>query len=730
MNLKISQRKAFLNREKEAGHRITIGFAGIADLRSFIALEYIEGMMKAAADYDINFINMGAAVKYSLFDDINFINHYMKNFQFMKKPFIDGLITWGSSLESFMDKEKVIRTFLNLKPLPIVDIGHTDIPDTTSLRIDSESSIQMMMEHLTKVHGYSKFAFFGADVSEPHRKRLRTYQNFLKENGIQEIENSIYMAKSMNIGDIASEVEKLLQNHRISEKQEIEAIITTTDILAAEIIKNLDKNNIKVPEDIAVTGFNNWYDGIISKTPITTISLEYFKRGYLAVELLIDKIMNPATKAETIRIKTSLIVRQSCGCFEKSVLNATKKIDLSSKSDYTENENESEEELRKRLASQIILIFKTESQIEMGKFIDAFFEDVYSNSEQSKMLFWFQSFLQRNRQNIEIDTEDLQDIITNLRNLLIPVIKNEKLEVILNIDGIFHQMRNLITVYSKYDAMAARENPYRMNNISQSAINLSDASTIEEITDLLKIQLNEMGISKAVLALCDKAYNIGEAKLSFVYPDVPQNLKEKLPLIVRNPEDFPKEFFSTSKRYSLMLEVLHYSDRYFGYIFLDMKSPNIAIYDVIRLLLGNALYSLTEKTKNQKFTPALNQSEIISSVIEDKLPLQTRSRITITQIKDFLIENIAEKTDIDKMAQRFMVSRSYITKKTKELTGCSIQELHEKMKIEQAKKLLLSDNFSINDISKALGFSNQNYFSNVFKKITGLSPKFWAERER
>ena len=51
MNFKISQRKAFLTEQKNKGQRITIGFTGIADLRSFIALEYIEGMMKAAADY-------------------------------------------------------------------------------------------------------------------------------------------------------------------------------------------------------------------------------------------------------------------------------------------------------------------------------------------------------------------------------------------------------------------------------------------------------------------------------------------------------------------------------------------------------------------------------------------------------------------------------------------------------------------------------------------------------
>ena len=65
MGLKISERRLFLSDRKTSGNRLTIGFAGIADLRSFIGLEYIKGMTKACIDYDINFINMGGAVKYS-----------------------------------------------------------------------------------------------------------------------------------------------------------------------------------------------------------------------------------------------------------------------------------------------------------------------------------------------------------------------------------------------------------------------------------------------------------------------------------------------------------------------------------------------------------------------------------------------------------------------------------------------------------------------------------------
>ena len=87
-------------------------------------------------------------------------------------------------------------------------------------------------------------------------------------------------------------------------------------------------------------------------------------------------------------------------------------------------------------------------------------------------------------------------------------------------------------------------------------------------------------------------------------------------------------------------------------------------------------------------------------------------------------------TDIDKMCGCFMVSRSLLCKKCRDLTGLSVQSLHEKLKIEQAKNMLSTGNFELSEISMALGFKNQNYFSNVFKKNTGLSPLNWLKEKK
>ena len=254
MNHGISKRRAFLASRKNQGRRVTFGFAGIADFRSFIGQEYIAGMLKAATDYDLNFINFAGAIKYSFFDDIDFISHYLKTFQFMKSPLVDGLVTWASSLCELIDSKTVEKTFSALKPLPMVEIGYLDIPGIPSIRIDNNYSISLLMNHLIKVHEYRKFAFIGCANSSPHIDRLNCFKNELKNYGIQELPDSIFLTKTMNSVDIADVINKITAKHDLHDKKEIDCIVTPSDLIASDVIEELDKHGISVPRDVAITG--------------------------------------------------------------------------------------------------------------------------------------------------------------------------------------------------------------------------------------------------------------------------------------------------------------------------------------------------------------------------------------------------------------------------------------------------------------------------------------------
>ena len=69
------------------------------------------------------------------------------------------------------------------------------------------------------------------------------------------------------------------------------------------------------------------------------------------------------------------------------------------------------------------------------------------------------------------------------------------------------------------------------------------------------------------------------------------------------------------------------------------------------------------------------------------------------------------------------VSAAYFSTVFKNSTGLSFKEYLNKVRIEESKILLLNTDFSIIDIAIAVGFEDQSYFSKVFKKYTGTTPK-------
>lgn len=730
MNPEITRRREFLAKrrhDKGSASRLTIGFTCIADFRSFIGQEYINGIVKACEDYDINFINMSQAVKYSIFDEADFLSRYSKKFKFMRAPLLDGLITWASSLAPYLTNEQIIQKFTALSPLPMVDIGYISIPNVTALRIDNTCSMDLIVEHLVKKHSFSRIAFLGTEVSRPHQERLTSFKKALQKFALSADQVPVFMAKNLDEAEIVHAAEEIF-NQCIKDKspgERIEAIVTTSDIIASALIQFLQKKGINVPEDLAVTGFNNQYQGITSSPPITTINLEYFKRGYMAVELLINKIMAPQSPAQLIKVPTSLIVRESCGCFEKEILNAAN-------TDFPIlSEDSSEEEAKRFLFGRVNQIFEKESHESKEKLVEAIFEDLYETFSPPKTLCWYRKFLSGVRGAYYTESS-CQDKITALHACLIALAGSDEKQR-LRMETITSQLRLLCAVTSDYESKARNESPYTFNNITTAAIHFASVSTGTQMKSALKTHLSELGIPGIILSLSDNmTTDLETSNVELIIPEPSQIDRIKLPYRVNDVANFPKSFFPKKERCSLVLEILYYNERYFGFAFMLMKTKNMALYDSIRSLLCHSLYEIyLREGRTKEHTMQLNTKKIegILSLQGNERNLLGSKNLGLKKISTYLLEHIGEKTNLEKMAAELGMNKTKLIRQTKSATGYTVQKLHEKLKIELAKDLILEGKLALSEIAERLGFQNSNYFSNVFKKNTGESPRTWAKNK-
>lgn len=89
--------------------------------------------------------------------------------------------------------------------------------------------------------------------------------------------------------------------------------------------------------------------------------------------------------------------------------------------------------------------------------------------------------------------------------------------------------------------------------------------------------------------------------------------------------------------------------------------------------------------------------------------------------------NYMKRLTLEDVAKEVYLSPSYLSKVFAKEMNCNFITYLNRIRIEKGKALLLSDNYSLSEISEAVGYDNQSYFSKVFKKTTGITPGKFKE---
>lgn len=101
---------------------------------------------------------------------------------------------------------------------------------------------------------------------------------------------------------------------------------------------------------------------------------------------------------------------------------------------------------------------------------------------------------------------------------------------------------------------------------------------------------------------------------------------------------------------------------------------------------------------------------------------------TISKCITFLHENYTSTITLNTLAQHFYISKQWLIRCFKQETEKTPIEYLNCIRIRQAQKLLTQTEQPIGEISVKCGFDNVYYFSNVFKKRVGVSPKEYRKK--
>ncbi|MEF9940934.1 MAG: response regulator [Lachnospiraceae bacterium] len=104
-----------------------------------------------------------------------------------------------------------------------------------------------------------------------------------------------------------------------------------------------------------------------------------------------------------------------------------------------------------------------------------------------------------------------------------------------------------------------------------------------------------------------------------------------------------------------------------------------------------------------------------------------KSTGVIAQAKAYIDKNYEKELSLDDVSREVNISPYYFSKLFKEETGINYIDYLTKIRIDQAKKLLQHDEYSIKQTCIEVGYSDPNYFSRTFKRCVGVTPSEYRE---
>ena len=102
----------------------------------------------------------------------------------------------------------------------------------------------------------------------------------------------------------------------------------------------------------------------------------------------------------------------------------------------------------------------------------------------------------------------------------------------------------------------------------------------------------------------------------------------------------------------------------------------------------------------------------------------------VSTVVEYINRNFAQITSIGQIAEAFFVSKYHLCRVFKNAMKVTLIEYLNQVKIKNARQLLEFSDREVGDIAEACGFNSVAYFSNVFKKITGIAPSEYRKNTR
>lgn len=215
---------------------------------------------------------------------------------------VDGLMLVGCKI----DKKLILGLKKRGIPLLLVD-NHLDKEKIDCVATDNITGAYEAASYLVKL-GYERIAFFTSSLNNlSFSERLEGYRLALKEHRLEDSER-VVQEGTIDLEEKGISLEELLKEAVFPM-----AVLAVNDVRAIEAIKIIKERNLRIPQDVAVVGFDDEKYTPHADPPLTTVRVFKKEMGRIAGRRLMEIINKKNCPPMKYLMSTKLIVRKSCG---------------------------------------------------------------------------------------------------------------------------------------------------------------------------------------------------------------------------------------------------------------------------------------------------------------------------------------------------------------------------------------------------------------------------------